>query len=161
MPKPVYILCAENITQDRETNLVSISNVIEKFDVTGIPVDLGQLPNTDELSKKLAQTANIDIGGRPLMKVIAVWALQPGDEGQEFETGMMITSPGKPDMIVGPMPFQFGEGGIYQRAILTVGGLPPLQSGTITVVSRMRKKGETAWKTQSYDIVVEAAIKQL
>jgi hypothetical protein len=160
MPKPVYIICAENVVQDKDTNLVSIHNVIERFDVTAV----GKLPPDvakaiGPTMKKVAESVEgaPPVGTRPLFKAISVWKKEPGDEEQPLEILMTVTFPDGHKREFGPTPFQFDKGSILQRAIVIVGGQLPVQSGKIRVATSVRKKGDKKWKSQSYDIEVTAS----
>ena len=138
MPKPVYVLCAENVSTDRETNLVSLFNVLERFEFTAGPQP------ADKIAAKILS---------PVVRAIAVWAREKGDLGKEFEHQFEIAVPGNPKNPVGPSPFQFGQDKILHRFVLTI-QLGPMKSGALKITSKVRRKGAKSWENQSYEIQV-------
>lgn len=147
MPKPVYIVCANSVTVDRESNFVSILNVIEKLDVT---VQIDKTPD----------------GGRPTSRfhiteaqAVAVWSKVPGDDGKEFESQFRITSPEGTVSESPIVPFEFEKGKLLHRFILKINVMPFHESGTLQIESAVRKKGTNTWQSQSYEIVIERTVK--
>src|SRR5438128_1103937 len=80
MPKPVYIICSQMGSEDRETGLLSVFSIIEKLQITSIPVPQpGQPP-------PIIQWAPF--------RVYAVWMKDDGDNpAQDFEFEMNLILP--------------------------------------------------------------------
>ena len=71
MPKPVYIICAEGIVQDKRTSLVSIFKVTEQ-----VTLELGDVPAPD------AQGRGLIAGDKFGFEAVSVWRKEGGDEGK-------------------------------------------------------------------------------
>src|SRR5690349_11661037 len=97
MPKPIYIICSESIAQDRETNVLSLFNIIERFVVTPgaaiVDNDTG-MPVVSLIS----------------FRVIAVWMGTEDDRDVQYESQMILHHPNDPgkDMTVDAGKFVFG-----------------------------------------------------
>ena len=151
MPKPVYVMCAHDIVQDKETNRMSIFNVVEKMVVKQFakPVSVGQME------------PGMLPPGLGLLKAVAVWMKEPSDAG-EFEHEFVITSDGV-ETSVGSQPFVFADDPkkLLHRFFLEFqGGLPvPAESGTLIIRSRVRHSAATDCISQDYLIPVEVLLK--
>lgn len=145
MPKPVYIICAEGVTEDRRTNLVSLFNVLEKLTATVEPDG-----DNEEKVQRL-----------PLLRfrALAVWMREESDPlDQEFEAKLQLIIPPDGEEITLPVRrrFKFKEGGHLQRISLTFEGGPPMKGpGTLRVLSLVRAVGSEEWLRQEYPIFVE------
>ena len=141
MARPVYIICAESVAADQQTNLVSAFQLIER-------ISLRETPTTHPEVRPLAHFR---------CKVVAVWMKEPGDEDKEFEHEIVfpITRDGK-EASHKTDTFSFPSETLFQRFLVTVVGIPYAgETGVIEIVSRLRAVGDNEWKTQSYPLLVE------
>ena len=146
MPRPVYIICAQSMTQDKDTNLVSFFTVIERVTMKLPP--LGQAtPAPPAAHDSLARDVTA-------FKVMAAWVREQDDNGEfEHEFSVVVDGEEKPH---GRRPFVFGEDKWMQRFVLLMHGLPaPSTSGIVSVKSKVRRHGSNEWLSQEYPILVE------
>jgi hypothetical protein len=145
MAKPVYIICAQNGSEDRETGLLSIFHVIEKLQMTTIPVPQpGQPPPVIQVLP---------------FRVFAVWMREEQDDSaQEFEFEMNLLLP--PDnrrqqLLRGTLRFEQGRA-FHRISVLFATPVPVTQPGMMSVESRLRRAGNgEEWRSQEYPILVE------
>ena len=146
MPKPVYILCAEHVIVDRESNLVSITSVFEKLEINlqVRKTHPGEMPHG---------VYRIDKA-----KSIAVWAKIEGDESQTFEWMFKVTNPDGMESATDVGLFEFERGRFLHRFIVTLELGTIDQSGVLKIASLVRRQGASTWQEQSYDIIVESKV---
>lgn len=146
MPESAYIVCAQNVTRDEKNNLVSLNSVIERM-----------LIRIDKKHKKPKKKKG---EGPPLipapLKGISVWSRESGDTDKEFESEVLLKTPDGEESVMAETTFTFSEAQNLQRIFLNFAGIPWMdKSGTLIVESRVRKKGNKRWKSQSYPIIVD------
>jgi hypothetical protein len=143
MPKPVYILCCESSSEDKQTGLLSHFNVFEKFVLQKISRE--QLPANPPFLMQLQA------------RIFAIWLGEREDEGQEyeFETRIKLPPSGKIlDIHAGK--FKFARG--LQRLFANImGPLPVEGAGIMWIQNRIRRVGADEWLTQEFPIVFEEA----
>lgn len=138
MPSPVYIICAHDIVENKATNVVSIFNVVEK--ITASRAQAGE---------------SVPLPHVTLLKAIAVWRKEEGDEGQEFESEMTVRA-GDEELGRATSVFQFDATAGLHRIILTFPVMLAVQEdGVVTVRSRIRRADNGDWIEQSYPIAWE------
>jgi hypothetical protein len=146
MPKPVYILCAENITEDKSSGLISIYSVLER-----IEIKFQVMPQAQPLPQ---QQPFPPIGGfrfPTTFKAIAVWAREPSDVGKSYEGDWIISVPGSDRVVIPANVLRFTRDANLNRNIL-VSMLPITQSGTVVIEHRIKRKGANTWKHQRCEI---------
>ena len=149
MPKPVFILLAKSCTQDRDSNALSVSEVVESFEFSPV------LPSEQTL-----------IVWEPL-RLIAVWRGEESDgygpdgKSDEFEFESIAHVPGAGSMVVSSGTFRFEKDRPVQRIIVAfLSPIPMKDSGLFRLESRIRTGGND-WISQDYAVLVkkvEAAI---
>lgn len=142
MPTPVFVVCSESISQDRETNKLSIFSIIERLNLR-----IGEKP--DGTPEKIAITA---FRGR----LTAVWMFNPGEVNIPFEHEVAFLLPPNGEELLGPKTdFLLREGFQFYRFITPLVGFPAiLKSGTLNLVSRVRRVGDSDWISQSCPVFV-------
>lgn len=143
MPKPVYIICASGICEDKLTNLVTIFQVLEAFEYTPFEnrqeMPAGQIP--------LEQGSST---------ILAVWRMDESDSNQQFEHEFAVQA-GTAELIsTGLSSFSFTPPAVLQRFKMTIQGFPIMESsGYLRLISRIRKTGDVDWgASQEYPIRV-------
>lgn len=147
MAKPVYIIVAESISEDKTTNLVSLFTVCERWVLYRIPEGDDQ-PPTD-----------VDVSTKHLLQcvVVAVWMHEEGDEEREYTHQFFVTSQsGTTHEIGDPYPFRFSGKRQFQRFRLNFKGATQFEQGQVTFGSRIRS-GDSDWITQTYTVRVDIA----
>jgi hypothetical protein len=137
MPLPVYILCSESGSEDKETGLLSLFNVIDKLRVnTGaMPMPLTAAPITQ-------------------LRITAVWMREQGDDGNEFEFEVIFRPPKGDEIKAMRGTFSFAMP-LY-RIIARVIGMFPIQGeGVLWIENRVRKVGAGGWRKQESPIFIE------
>lgn len=151
MPRPVFILCANDFVEDKTTNLLSVHTIIEQ--IQGFRVEPGANPPRVE-----------DEAGRRAIpvqfqraKAMAVWMKEPGDDDREFETEFIVDFGG--ERLAAPLGvFRFEGNASFHRMTLRLHGFPlPEQSCTGHIIARIRAVGgdDDAWISQDYPILIE------
>lgn len=141
MPRPVFIICSQFISQDKDTNLFSVFNVIEKF-------NFGQI----EAPKEGA----VLIEWQPI-RITAVWMIQPGDDATkayDYEILLLLPPDNKP-LPISTGQFNFGKRPLHRFTAQILGQLPLSDEGILYAQSRIRRTGHADWLTQDYPIIVE------
>src|SRR5262245_21223731 len=92
MPRPVYIICAESGSEDKDTQLLSLFNIVERIEVTPLPQGEGPF--------LVLTTA---------LRVAAVWMRGEGETAEdEFEHQMVISPPANAEPVSTEVtPFRF------------------------------------------------------
>jgi len=140
MPKPVYIIAAHGLAEDKTTNLVTIFAVIERATIT--------LRRNVEQKAGVPPVTPIEYG---VMTTLAVWKKEPGDTGL-YEHEFLIKFEGQ-EKPAGVVEFEFEPEMELKRFSLIMQGFPaPTKSCDVYIVSRIRKKGDSDWLSQQYPI---------
>jgi hypothetical protein len=140
MPQPVYIICSELISQDKETNQLSIFSIVESLEA-----------HRGQTQRKQGH----NVVGKS--RIVAVWMKDDGDEEVQFEEEIVfLLPPNDKEVVAAKGTFHFESGKYLHRSIINMLGWPPIKgSGVMWVQSRIRRKDDEQWKTQSYPIVVD------
>jgi len=146
MPRPVFVVCSESISQDRETNLLSIFSIIERLDFF-----IGGKPDG---TSDPAQMAIKHFRAR----LTAVWMFDPDEVNIPFEHEVAFLLPPNGEEVLGAKTeFSLREGFHLHRFVTALVGLPPIKTGTLNLVSRVRRAGDSDWISQSYPVVVSVS----
>ena len=147
MPLPAFTLCASDLIQDKDTNQLSIFNVIGKVTVRKFRPDQ---------PKPVGELADNEMPfGMGVMKVVAVWSKLDGEDGVELEHEFRVLY-GDTDDRAGGEPFVFNERLSYYRFFLAMRGFPFNDGSDVVIIrSRVRRKGEDQWVSQDCRILVE------
>jgi hypothetical protein len=151
MPKPQYIICADNLLIDPKSGLVTHVNVVESLTV---------IRGRDVKSTELRHAAYF-MGAKEhesfiRWMVTAVWTRDDGDSPDDvFEHELLLHTPLRPEpRILFGEEIQFAAF-LYRLDVPCTGRLVT-QSGVFRFQSRIRKKGGASdWVTQEYVIPVE------
>ncbi|HWB12048.1 MAG TPA: hypothetical protein VG826_22675 [Pirellulales bacterium] len=140
MPKPIFIVCAQSVIEDKTTNNVSILNVLEKISY------IKRKPSDDQPVTQFN------------CNVLAVWRRETSDINVEFETEFSLILPSSGDIhSLASSPFTFPEDKELWRFNLMFSGMPPIDGdGTLIFRHGLRKKAASEWLYQSYPVSVEA-----
>jgi len=155
MPRPVFVILAHGVSEDKTTNLVSLFTIVE---VVRHPVAAEEKP-TDPSSDKT--TFRLSLFSE--LTALAVWMREDGDEQTVFEHQFAVYVPGETDekLTVPPQPFQFEAEKSLRRFRLNIQGLLPVgkESGIMELESRVRKaESSDEWLRQRYPIVSQILI---
>ncbi len=143
MPKPVYIICAEGVTEDKRTNLLSFFNIVEKLIAEPLS-EKGEKPSKSPIFQ---------------LRTVAVWMREESDPvDQEFEAQLQLIMPPNDEIVTAPniSRFRFKEGSFLVRITLQFMGDPPIKgAGVLRVVCLVRPVGSEEWQRQEYPIIVQ------
>jgi hypothetical protein len=148
MPRPIYVLCARGLSEDKTSNIVSVHSIIETLEFEPIA---GAPPSTTRPSLENQESIRID--------ALAVWMGMDDDIQQRFEHQWLIHFDqfGNGQMEIGTgeiVPFQFENDRRLSRFHMRIQGVPiPTGSGLMEFKSRIRIAGQEEWWIQSYPIV--------
>jgi hypothetical protein len=143
MPRPLYIICSEDGSQDAITNLMSFFNVLEKI--------------------LFVRHRDGDTQPALLFKfhAVSVWTREETDSPEdEFESELSMYTPpnGNRVSLGGSHRFKFEAGRRFMRIASRYQGPAPFESsGILRFESRIRKVGTEEWTTQEYSLEVEEA----
>lgn len=143
MPKPHYILCCQNMSEDIRTGLLSHFQVLEMMVV--------------EASDKPTAISPTAIASMAFF-VLSVWMKEETDDVDiVYEHQMAITRAGDTEEhVVMDNTVQFSSDKWLNRSVIYLSMPPPKGSGFFRAESRMRPKGTTEpWIRQECRIVVE------
>lgn len=152
MVKPVYILCCNNVIEDKTQNLVSAIGIAERMMVEQVV----SKPNKKKRAQKTNDRELRTSEGlqATFFEAVAVWTRDESEAGKEFEHEWVMHFPGEAARPVGGIrTFRFSEDKELYRFRLGVGlgGLPQQNiDGIYRVESRVRKKGNKRWKSQEF-----------
>lgn len=153
MPKPIYVICCDSISEDKTTNLLSLFAVLEKVIVVKTAVQSG-----DDVAAATAIGEQIGRQKATETRVVAVWMKEPGDEDCVFEHEFSFIAPdGKTTSHPPPLqPFGFERSTYLQRFTLTLVGFPvPKETCVVEIQSKVRMHGDEDWLIQSYSLLFE------
>jgi hypothetical protein len=141
MPRPIYVLCARGVSEDKTSNIVSILSIIEtvEFAPIGDPLQVPLMgpPDAFEIS------------------VLAVWMGMDADMGLDFQHQWHVSAPGVEPAVGEVSVFQFENERRLARFHMRLRGVPiPPESCLIEFESRVRPIGQQEWAwRQQYPIV--------
>lgn len=145
MVRPLFIICSKSGSEDKETGLLSIFEVLEKVFVVKIAPQEGTNPPI--------------ILPSPSMRMIAAWMIESEKEekyGEQFEYELrLVMPPNGSVLLLGGGTFSFAENRPVHRFTLQLAASLPFEgTGTMWVESCVRKPGKD-WNIQSYPVLVE------
>jgi hypothetical protein len=117
MPKLEYFVVCESIAVDRETNRVSLFNILEDIQ-----------PVTGDFVGPIIS---------PQMVVVSAWNKETGDDGQDFQAIMRVHPPGAEHA---DFPINFVMDRPRKRLILRVQGPPAKQAGDLRFELRLNDR---------------------
>jgi hypothetical protein len=137
MPRPLYIVCSESGSEDKETGVLSLYNVIDKLQINKGP------PSSKITNAPLTQ-----------IRITSVWMQEDGDDEREFEFEVVFRPPHEQTSKVAHGTFSFTMP--LFRMTVKIFGLPYIKGdGIFWIESRVRKVGTLGWKLQEYPIFIE------
>ena len=146
MPRPVYILCVQSSSEDRESNLLSLFGLVENFQITPIPAPLPNQP--------------VFVLWQPI-RAVGAW-LAEADDGpaDEYESELRVFIPGiEAPFVVATGVFRFRDPlparPLHRFVVNFPTPLPLAQPGTMCIEHRIRRKGTEEWLSQDYPVIVE------
>lgn len=143
MPRPACIVLCEAVVQDKDRNLASLFNLVER-------ITLQITPAADRSKRVVVQS------GRPILSILVTWMREDEDQGKEFDFDMAFIGPNnKPTGDTMSGTFTFAKP--FQRLLYNLEGAPPLkQAGVHSVRARIKESGEgNKWLSQHYPFLVE------
>ncbi len=143
MPRPVCIVLCESVVQDKDRNLASLFNLVER-------VTMRTVKEADRSKRVVVQS------GRPSLSILVTWMREDEDQGKEFDMDMAFIGPNnKPTD--DPMSGTFTFTKPFQRLVYNLEGAPPLkEAGVHSVRARIKESGEgSKWLSQHYRFLVE------
>jgi len=151
MARPVFMVCCSSRSEDRNTNFLSIFEILEGYKLATLKVRDGKL--IDAEVTKLATEGQFQTGVH--FCVISLW-MQTEDDSKddEFLHELAITDPGEPEKIATSGVFRFEKS--FQRLIVELHkGGQWKQSGICEVESRIKKKNSPEWIRQRFPIPIQ------
>lgn len=147
MPKPVYIICASGLSEDRATNLVSLFGIIESLVVASDPIA--------EVAKSTQVKREPKPGDLGQLKVMAVWMkTSDADVDVTFEHEFVVQCDDVELPPIGRMEFTFTKDAYLKRFLLCFDGLPPVtRDGFAVIRSQIRRDGGD-WLSQEYPLLI-------
>ena len=138
MPKPIYIICSETGSEDKDTGLLSLFNLIDTLQITkaakGMPL---------RAASPITQ-----------LRITACWLQESGDEDKEFEIEVAVISPVGEETILGRAALVFATK--FCRISARVIGLFPIKGeGMFWIEARIRKTDSNAWQVNKTPLFVE------
>jgi hypothetical protein len=151
MPRPVYIVCAESVSHDKGTNLISLFHVLEGYTFSPPPVDAGPVVRIEGSLGRIP-TSGLDFFG------VANWARESSDDPKDlFEFVLEFSLPwedGVQTINQGEVRFTKNFQRFMARIVVGIGKFPE-QGGDIKFISKIRRSGsEGEWLSQEYRIPV-------
>jgi len=151
MPKPVYIVCAQSVSLDKSTNLLSLFHVLEGFTLRAPSEGDVSIEQGEEAPAGIP-TINLDFVG------VATWEREEQDSPEtEFDFVVQVIVPWEGEArtvnegkCIFAKPFQR----FMARMVLGIPKLPE-QSGNIRFVSKIRRLGSQEWQSQEYRIPIK------
>lgn len=154
MPKPAYTLFAQSISQDRETNTLSVFHIFEKLQQRNL-ADGETLDPRDP-------NANTAFRG----VVVSVWVKDPADFGRAFLYELALIPPGtdEEEVVIGTSEMKFSEDRSkpFERITIKLIGFPlaTKTSGILWMESRIRAKTASEWITQRFPLAIDVVTDQ-
>jgi hypothetical protein len=147
MPRPIYVLCARGVSEDKTSNIVSVLSIIETLEFAQIGDSPPPTPTTRLSLTEPPESIRID--------ALSVWMGLDGDMGHAFEHQWLIHF-GPTGIGTGEIsPFQFENDRRLSRFHMRLQGVPiPPGQGLMEFKSQIRIAGQQEWRwSQSYPIV--------
>lgn len=146
MARPVYMICSESGSEDKQTGLVSHFTVIEKIQFRPI--------ETANLAANLAPGQPIAVP-QPSFWVTALWMRGSDDNAEDwFDYSIIVHSPEKEPILRASGKFQFTKE-LHRFSVRTELTFAAQNPGMMLVQSQIRKVGESDWLNQEYPILVD------
>lgn len=145
MPRPVFILCAESLAQDKATNLISVFHILDGFQVF-------RAENAAAVAE-VARSKDPASAAQLLMVGIARWMRNPGDDPEaEYEFELAVRVPGASEpKIISKGSFVFRKA---MHQFMSRMKIDWAAAGTFLFISRIRKVGDTDWMYQDYPMEI-------
>lgn len=114
MPTLEYFVICESVSTDKDTNRVSLFNIVEEVN----------------LHRRAEQ--GVPRNGIPIVQFVAVscWNRLPGDEGNDFQA-MLRIHPTAPDVEAAEFPLNFTMQNRRQRLLMRIAGIPEMPAGDL------------------------------
>lgn len=143
MPRPVCIVLCESVVQDKDRNLASLFNLVERM--------------TLHIAKPADRSKQVVVqSGRPSLSILVTWMREDEDQGKEFDVEAVFIGPNnKPT--ADPIPGTFTFTKPFQRLLYNLAGAPPLkEAGVHSVRARIKESGKgNKWLSQHYPFLVD------
>jgi hypothetical protein len=137
MPKGIYVICSESGSEDKETGLLSLFNIIDK-------IQFAKGPAPQKNSAPLTQ-----------LRMTACWMREEMDKDHDFEFEAVLKLPMEIDeVVIGKGTFIF-DNPFFRINVRILGPLNFKGDGILLMESRVRKIGARAWHTHSRPIIIE------
>jgi len=143
MPKPRFIVCSQSGSEDKDTQLLSLFNLIDKLVFSQTPV-----------------------AGSPIveLRITASWAKEENDDGKHFELQARLNIPGSAKSVDFPIePFTFSAQN-YRFTGRILGMPPVMKAGDLVITVKIREANSLKWiehSTQECLIPIEVNEHQL
>ncbi len=143
MPRPVCIVLCESVLQDKDRNLASLFNLVERITL--------HIAKAADRSKQVVVRS-----GRPSFSILVTWMREDEDQGKEFDVEAVFIGPNKKPT-ADPIPGTFTFTKPFQRLLYNLEGAPPLkEAGVHSVRARIKESGKgNRWLSQHYPFLVE------
>lgn len=145
MPRPVFILCAESLAQDKATNLISVFHILDGFQVF-------RARNVAAV-EEAARSQNPASAAQHLMVGVAKWMRNPDDDPEaeyEFELAVLVPGAREPK-IISTGPFVFTQ---TMHQFVSRMRIDWTTAGTFLFISKIRKAGDSEWMYQDYPMEI-------
>jgi hypothetical protein len=144
MPRPVYVLCAKGITEDKLSSLMTAFSILESM----------EFGTERREASILFDPLTVQLQG------LSVWMREESDDEVEFEHQWAVHGGGRHDTLPATT-FRFERERPLFRFTLLTKGIPILtESGLIEFESRVRRLGADEWLSQSFPIVCRVNLPQ-
>jgi hypothetical protein len=135
MPKPNYIICSESGSEDKETGLISLFNLVDTFQITKGP----PLPTASPIAQ---------------LRVTSSWMRESGDEGKDFEFEALVKPPHGDEIKLAKGSFEF-KTKFARVSVRLLGLFPVTGEGIFWVETRIRRSGSKGWTSQKTPLIFE------
>jgi hypothetical protein len=137
MPKPIYIICCQFVSEDKTSGYMSAFNIVDKLLFQKLPE--GHVATPFQLH------------------VISSWEKAEGemDDSQVESELVLLLPPDKKSIRVGQGTTRFAGGKTRLRLTAVIKSLPVEQPGTLEIQVRARQVGAEEWSVQSYPLMLE------
>lgn len=154
MPRPLFILCAESLSFDRFSGLVSVFQILEGYsyliDTRGTGKLLSSI-NPDQIANAMPFPSMSFFG-------LAAWMRLDGESPDtEYEYELAVDGPGEPEKKVTSGKFKFSKL-THRFRCRIVRSTPWPQDGMLRFISRIRPAGTTEWMSQDYPMPIDRRV---
>lgn len=152
MPRPVYIIAAESVSEDARTNALSIFQILERVEMKPAPTG----------GQAVTPNASVEPHNALIrMYVLAVWMKLPEDDPEQlYQHQIAICTPdGNERIVVDDPEVRFTDDDRpLNRYAMIINGMPSTGPGILRFESRMRKVGHDGddWIKQDYPMLFVA-----